>query len=91
MVPAHVTEAGGEVGLQAIPGARYAICRIAQENPDGASQRRAIQELGRAATCLYATWLPESGYEPDNEPGLEIYRSNQPVFSVDLCLPVRPV
>jgi AraC family transcriptional regulator len=46
---------------------------------------------------LYRSWLPDSGYEPDDRPCLELYRGNPMVnakagvFRCELCVPVRPV
>jgi AraC family transcriptional regulator len=73
-----------------IPGARYAVCQIAVPNPDGCGVVPAIDQLGQAANFLYGTWLPESGYELADQPGLEIYRAHHPEFQVEFCLPVRP-
>ena len=54
-------------------------------------------EIREAWEALYRTWLPGSGYEPDDRPCFEIYRARPGVegrpgaFRCELCLPVRPV
>jgi AraC family transcriptional regulator len=54
-------------------------------------------EIRAAWDTLYRTWLPGSGYEPDDRPCFELYRGNPAVegkpgaFRCDLCLPVRPL
>ena len=53
-------------------------------------------EIEDAWSALYRTWLPGSGYEPDDRPCLEVYRGNPEVagrpgaFRCELCIPVRP-
>ena len=47
--------------------------------------------------CVFASWLPGSGYQPDDRPCYELYRGDPMVdpkarmFRCDLCLPVRPL
>jgi AraC family transcriptional regulator len=54
-------------------------------------------EIRAAWDTLYRTWLPGSGYEPDDRPCFELYRGNPTVdgkpgaFRCDLCLPIRPL
>ena len=46
---------------------------------------------------VFASWLPGSGYQPDDRPCYELYRGDPGVdaktrtFRCDLCLPVRPL
>jgi AraC family transcriptional regulator len=53
--------------------------------------------IPQAWDVLYRSWLPDSGYEPDDRPCLELYRGNPQVlgrpgtFRADLCVPVRPL
>ncbi len=53
-------------------------------------------EIEDAWRGLYRSWLPGSGYEPDDRPCLEVYRGNLDVasrpgvFRCELCIPVRP-
>ena len=52
-------------------------------------------EIRDAWVALYRTWLPGSGYEPDDRPCFEVYRGNVAIegrpgaFRSELCLPVR--
>jgi AraC family transcriptional regulator len=63
-------------------------------------------EIVGAWDAFYRSWLPGSGYEPDDRPCLEIYRgslgvpisSDKPsvggrpgAFRCELCMPVRPL
>jgi AraC family transcriptional regulator len=43
---------------------------------------------------LYKTWLPDSGFVPDDKPFLELYREEVPgngKLMVDFCVPLRPL
>jgi AraC family transcriptional regulator len=43
---------------------------------------------------LYKTWLPDSGFVPDDKPFLEFYREETPgngKLMVDFCVPLRPL
>jgi AraC family transcriptional regulator len=46
---------------------------------------------------LYGRWLPDSGYQPDDKPCIEVYGadvvvdSDTGVFACELCLPIRPL
>jgi len=48
-----------------------------------------------AWTHMFAEWLPQSGYQPDNKPALELYEEDFVMdpktgnFSCWLCVPVR--
>jgi AraC family transcriptional regulator len=54
-------------------------------------------EICGAWEALYRSWLPGSGYEPDDRPCFEVYRANPSgecppgAFRCELCLPVRPL
>jgi AraC family transcriptional regulator len=75
------------VNLTDLPGGKYAITMFAGT----------AHEIVGAWEALYRSWLPESGYEPDDRPCLEIYRGRPDVasrpgtFRCDLCMPVRPL
>ena len=75
------------VNLIDLPGGRYAVSRYS-----GTAHR-----IPLAWDALYRSWLPDSGYEPDDRPCLELYRGNPQVggrpgaFRADLCVPVRPL
>jgi AraC family transcriptional regulator len=46
---------------------------------------------------VFSSWLPNSGYQPDDRPCFELYRGDPTVgakagtFRCELCLPVRPL
>jgi AraC family transcriptional regulator len=74
------------VNVMELPGGRYAMSPYA-----GTAHR-----ISQAWDGLYRSWLPDSGYEPDDRPCLELYRGNPQAgnparFRADLCVPVRPV
>ena len=54
-------------------------------------------EIRGAWEALYRSWLPGSGYEPDDRPCFEVYRAKPSgecppgAFRCELCLPVRPL
>jgi AraC family transcriptional regulator len=87
-VPAG-TSPNGEMGIQDIPGGRYAVCHIEVSAAE-------TQKIGQTVDQLYGEWLPDSGYQADDKPPLEIYYDNpgKPAgswISMDYCLPVRPM
>jgi len=52
--------------------------------------------LDRAWNYLFRAWLPASGYEPTNEPAMEVYRGHPlkigwEVFDIDCLVPVKPL
>lgn len=51
----------------------------------------AIARLGEAVDYLYGAWLPDSGYELEDRPCLELYQTPPDASTVviDFCLPVR--
>lgn len=75
------------VNVMELPGGRYAMSKYS-----GTADR-----IPQAWDGLYRSWLPDSGYEPDDRPCLELYRGNPQVvgrpgtFRADLCVPVRPL
>ena len=75
------------VNVMDLPGGRYAVSKYS-----GSAHR-----ISQAWDTLYQAWLPDSGYEPDDRPCLELYRDNPQVggrparFRADLCVPVRPL
>jgi AraC family transcriptional regulator len=73
-------EASGGVVFLDFPRRSYLV--LSYKGPD----------LSAAYDALYGKALPESGFEPEDAPALEFYRSvAQPlvVFDLDLALPVR--
>jgi AraC family transcriptional regulator len=75
------------VNVMDVPGGAYAV------SPFTGS----AHEIGEVWGRLYRSWLPGSGYEPDDRPCLEVYRGEPEVsdrpgtFRCELCVPVRPI
>jgi AraC family transcriptional regulator len=75
------------VNVADIAGGKYAVSAFTGSAHD----------IRGAWDRLYRSWLPDSGYEPDDRPCLELYRGNPMVdaragvFRCELCVPVRPV
>lgn len=70
-----------------VPGGAYAV----------ASFVGTAHQIVEAWQSVFASWLPASGYQPDDRPCYELYRGETSVegargaFRCDLCLPVRPL
>lgn len=79
------TTTSGEVGRLKLPGGSYAICRFllgSNDYPD-------------AWGWMYGSWLPLSGYVPDDRIAFEWFPPRQSCEAdaknaVDICIPVRP-
>jgi AraC family transcriptional regulator len=75
------------VNLKDVPGGRYAVTAF----------HGTPHQIEGAWHQVFAEWLPESGYQPDDRACFEIYRGAPPsgsgtgAFRCDLCLPVRPL
>jgi len=74
------------VNVTEIPGGRFAV----------ASFTGTAHDIERAWDRVFKTWLPDSGFQPDDRPCLEIYRGRSVdektgIFRCELCLPVRPL
>jgi AraC family transcriptional regulator len=76
------------VNLTDIPGGKYAVTRFKGTDRD----------IGKAWNDLFRTWLPSSGYQPDDRPCFELYISSGKkecppgrTFECDICVPVRPL
>lgn len=73
------------VNVTEVPGGRYAV----------ADFTGGPHQIQGAWDALYQSWLPGSGYQPDDRACLEIYRGNPNVspsaFRCELCVPVRPL
>jgi AraC family transcriptional regulator len=81
-------QADQQVNTMELPGGRYAVSRYT-----GTARR-----ITHAWDALYRSWLPDSGYQPDDRPCLELYRGDPQarrtppgVFRAELCVPVRPL
>lgn len=76
-----------QIGVQHVAGGRYACMRFAGTGDD----------IYGAWLRLFAEWLPQSGYQPDDRPAIEAYGTSVEGdaqtgrFSCELCLPVRPL
>ena len=80
------TPVDGEIGKMDIPGGKYAIGHFELKS----------DEYGQAWQALCAGWLPESGFEPDGRPSMELYLNDyrehpEGKHIVDICIPVKPV
>lgn len=80
------TEVEGEIGKMTVPGGMYAVGRF-ELDPD---------EYEEAWNMIYGDWLPESRYQSDDRPSLEIYRNDPNAHPenkhiVDICIPVKPL
>jgi AraC family transcriptional regulator len=80
------TPVDGSIGKMALPGGAYAVARF-ELGPD---------QYEEAWTSVYGGWLPQSGYQPDDRPALELYHSDPKQHPegkcvVDICVPVKPL
>lgn len=85
------TQASGEVGTLTLPAGSYAEARFTVD----------ATQFGGAWNWVYGVWLPDSGYQPDDrlcyekyvdtEPEAEIKGSTGRTFTVDICIPVKPL
>ncbi|MBN2324483.1 MAG: AraC family transcriptional regulator [Spirochaetes bacterium] len=80
------TEVGGEVGKMTLDGGKYAVGHF----------ELAGDEYEAAWNALYGTWLPESGYQPDDRPPFEMYLNDPKQHPehkavVDIYMPVKPL
>lgn len=84
------TAGEGEVGVYDIPTGKYAISRITGEYVN------ISKNIGPAWRELYGNWLPDSGYQPDDRPCLELYVESEEEckagkYVIDLCVPIKPL
>jgi DNA gyrase inhibitor GyrI len=76
----------GEVSFSVIPANRFATVHC----------RGDIHKEDRACEYLFHSWLPDSSYQPGDEPTMDVYRRHPleigwETFDMDCCLPVRPL
>jgi len=74
----------GEIGKTTIPEGKYALARFSLTPP----------EFEEAWYWVYGVWLPNSGYTCDDRPCFELYHdngNNHEIFTVDICVPVKPL
>jgi AraC family transcriptional regulator len=86
-IPREIIASQGAIGIQDIPGGKYAMYRIEVGGSD-------VRKIGGMVDRLYSVWLPGSGCRADDKPPLEIYR--EPVgkpagtwICMDYCIPIR--
>ena len=75
------------VNVMDVPGGKYALAEFVGT----------AHEITGVWDRVFSSWLPDSGYQPDDRPCFEIYRGDCTVdatagrFRCALCLPVRPL
>ncbi|MBU0763534.1 MAG: GyrI-like domain-containing protein [Bacteroidetes bacterium] len=74
----------GEVGVTTISGGKYAIFRV----------KGSYEQLDKAYTYIFRTWLPESGYKLRDVPSLEKYlnspkRTKPHKLQTEIYIPVE--
>ena len=77
------TKVDGKIGRMEIDAGKYVVARF----------ELTAQDFGAAWQWVYGTWLPSSGYQPDDKPSFEIYpeEPKDGKFVVDICVPVKPL
>ncbi len=77
------TDTGGEIGKMKLESANYVVARFELD----------ATQFGEAWNWVYAQWLPQSGYQPDDKPCFEMYpeEPKNGLFTVDICVPVKPL
>jgi len=80
------TPVDGEIGEMLIPGGRFAVARF----------ELLPHEYQLAWDTLFGSWLPQSGYQPDDRLCYELYQPPpeqhpEGKHVVDICIPVKPL
>lgn len=77
------TKTTGEVGKMEIEAGKYVIARFEVTSA----------QFEQAWEWVYGQWLPDSGYQPDDNPCFEMYpeEPKDGKFIVDICVPVKPL
>lgn len=80
------TPGDGEIGRMTVPGGKFALARF----------ELADDEYQEAWDTVFGSWLPQSGYQPDDRLCYELYRNNpeehpEKKCIVDICVPVKPL
>jgi len=77
------TKTDGEIGKMQIAGGMYAVAHFELKN----------DQFEQAWQWVYGTWLPTSGYQPDEKPCFEMYTEEPKngLMPVDICIPVKPI
>jgi AraC family transcriptional regulator len=74
----------GKVGIQEIKGGKYAV--ITHHGP--------VEKIESTYQILFGLWLPQSGYEPDDQPNFMLHRSTPFIVQpdkliTDIYLPIK--
>ncbi len=77
------TKVDGEVGKMKVDGGQYVVARFVV----------AVHQFVEAWNWVFAEWFPASGYQPDDKPCFELYceEPKDGKFTVDICVPVKPL
>lgn len=80
------TAVDGEIGKMTVPGGKFVLARF----------ELADDEYEEAWNTVFGSWLPQSGYQPDDRLCYELYRNNpeehpEKKCIVDICIPVKPL
>lgn len=72
------------ISVMTMPKCKYAVTPVSGD----------LKVVATATKYLFTTWLINSSYEPDHQPGLEIFLDKANVcnwshFDLDLCIPVQ--
>ncbi len=72
-----------EIGKMEIAGGTYAVAHFEID----------ATQFEQAWDWVYSKWLPSSGYQPDENQCFELYPKapENGRFTVDICIPVRPL
>ncbi len=80
----------GEISIQELKGGQYAVCRVTCTPA----------QIKDAYHWLFAEWFPQSGWQCADGPGYEQYApecgtqqdtEGNPIFVMDICIPVKPL
>lgn len=80
------TEVSGEVGKMPLAGGKYAVAHFRLQG----------HQFEGAWNWVFAEWLPDSGYQPDDRPCFEqclgsMEEAERGEFRVNICIPVKPL
>jgi AraC family transcriptional regulator len=80
------TKVQGEIALQTLSGGKFAVYHVELAN----------DEFEQAWKDLYHKWMPDSGFQPEDKPCMELYYNNpedhpEKKWVTDICVPVKPL
>lgn len=84
-VPDNI-DGDGEIGTMTVAGGKYAVGKF----------ELASDEFGEAWTYLCGEWLPQSGYQCEDQPAFELYLNNpeehpEKKHIVEIYIPIKPL